>query len=99
MATMKVNENTEECCQAMESLAEMLEDTLTQAKDFQKEVNDMSWSGEHRDHFVVLLDLTIQYHEDLLTVGEEILECFTNMHENVEGYEDLSAVIKLMGIV
>lgn len=98
MSKLRVKEGTEECCQALDAIHDMLMSTLDQATALQSEVLSMTWSGQNRDHFVVLLDLILQYHSQLSDAGGMLLQSFINIHENILDYHTIGKVRELEGI-
>lgn len=98
MSKLKVEDNISEYYASLSTAVDGLGQSLDAMKTFQKEVQDMKWEGECRDHFVALLDIILQYHNDLEEVGEDFKDIIEKFNEDISRYESYSTMVSLKGI-
>ena len=93
-----MNHSIYECIDKFEQVETVLHDTHTLATNLEKRIKDMKWSGEHRDHFLALLNIVLQYHSDLKESGNEVCKVMKGLETSFEGYETMESVTKIKGI-
>ena len=98
MGQFHMDNSIHECIYKLEQVEAVLEDTYTLANQLEKRIQDMKWRGEHRDHFLALLNIVLQYHNDLKESGREICEVMKGLQSSFESYEIIESVIGLIGI-
>ena len=98
MSEIKIESNISETIAKLISIRACLNDNLTLAKELQERVGGMNWSGNHRDHFDAVLEILIKYHAGLNSVGENLINVMKLLSEDVEGYDTLPSVQRLMEI-
>ena len=98
MGKFCTNDHIHECIIKLEQVESALRDTYTLAINLEKRVQGMKWSGEHRDHFLTLLNMVVQYHGDVKGSASEVCTVMKGLQADFDGFETMSSVIKLKGI-
>lgn len=95
---LKVDESIGEYKDCLRNMVENLSTNFTEMEQLKTEVAQMKWQGEARHHFVALLDIIVQYHSQLITLNQELVEGFDTLDQDIEAYKTYSTVVELEGI-
>lgn len=68
---LKIEDNISFYNDNLENIVNQVSTSYDDITKLQEEVKAMKWSGESRDHFVSLLEVVLQYHQEMKSVGEE----------------------------
>lgn len=76
----------------------MLDDTLSQAKALQANVDSMQWSGEHYNHIRALLEMVVAYHGTLLNSAVELNETLHQFGQTYKEFESMESYLGIKGV-
>ncbi|HBM3453315.1 TPA: hypothetical protein LWG56_002849 [Listeria innocua] len=93
------NDNWYEAWTELAKVKTMLDDTLSQAKTLQANVENMNWNGEHYKHIRALLEMVVMYHGALLNSSVELNEALYQFGQTYKEFERMESYLGIKGIV